>query len=125
MKLMNLLTIVLVIFLAAGGCSGIQETKKIEDPAPSDTLVEMLTAKKTGHLKSVLSGILKNGSIIKRTIDAQLINKEYESVIETWVVEDSGGNRHIVVIRNGILTSISEDKAEASQPTPMGGWQKN
>lgn len=129
MKQLSVIGMVICLFTFIG-CGHLpfvesEEIAVIEaPPAPSDTLEEMLTTKKTGYLQSVLSGILKNGRVESRSVDGKLINGEYELVVETWIVKDAGGNKHLVTIQNGILVSIDKDKSDETAMAPMGGWQR-
>jgi hypothetical protein len=127
---MKTLNIVMVICLftmvscASLPFSGSNEPAMVEAPSgPADTLESMLTTKKTGYLQSVLNGILTNGQVESRSVDGKLINGEYELVVETWIVKDAGGNKHVVTIQNGILVSIDKDESDQTAMAPLGGWQ--
>lgn len=128
----NVIIIGMVIsFAILTGCSGLPiigdedpAPVEVSEPTPSDALVDMLTTKKTDYLHTVLKGIMKNGTVVKRTIKGELVNREYPKVEETWILEDAGGNKHIVTIQNGVLTNIDEYDSEETAVVPIGGWKK-
>lgn len=89
---------------------------------PIDALEEALTTKKEGYRYRVLKNLLNGGKIVKRTINLD-VEGDNEISKEEWVLQDRGGNKHIVLIKNGKLRKISEYKDQTQLAEPVGGWQ--